>query len=396
MVINFTLPTYAQNIKNNKFITDYNSKSTIDNYRFSSETSKISVKGQSKFRIKSLNTQIKFKIYDKDKLALDNSRIEKKIGENTFGIGSLDRNWSFSPRTSLIMSSNARPFNSVYFNYNHNNQSNMGQLKPIKKLSFEIFNGFTKSTKKIKNPMIFGLRVTISPTSRLRLEAIRVSQWGGNGYNNNPTTILKSFFGDTNNGKNSSINQIAGLGFSYSLKKSIMPIRIYGQAVGEDEAGNLPSCFMYQAGAEVEDSLIGHKSKIGIEFIDTRIDYTTNGFCGPNTAYNNTNYKFTNHGIVMGAPIDTEGKSIDFFGMTEITKNLSANFNVKKVYVNTNNWSEHRLSSKSEEGWLKTIGLTLKKDNILLYGNLNTQNFTMNKINSAKGIGIYFGSAINF
>ena len=43
---------------------------------------------------------------------------------------------------------------------------------------------------------------------------------------------------------------MAGFGISYLIPSNIMPLRIYGQAVGEDEAGNLPSCFAYLAGLE--------------------------------------------------------------------------------------------------------------------------------------------------
>ena len=34
-----------------------------------------------------------------------------------------------------------------------------------------------------------------------------------------------------------------GFGVSYLIPSKIIPLRIYGQAIGEDEAGNLPSCF---------------------------------------------------------------------------------------------------------------------------------------------------------
>ena len=94
---------------------------------------------------------------------------------------------------------------------------------------------------------------------------------------------------------------MAGFGISYTMPTKEIPLRIYGQAIGEDEAGNLPSCFTYLAGIEWTNTKIKYPTTVSIETIDTRIDKTRNGFCGPNTMYNNSTYDYTNYGKVNGS-----------------------------------------------------------------------------------------------
>ena len=57
-------------------------------------------------------------------------------------------------------------------------------------------------------------------------------------------------------GKNSDVNKMAGFGLSYSVPLNKNTYRFYSQAIGEDEAGNLPSCFSWMAGLELTVSRI--------------------------------------------------------------------------------------------------------------------------------------------
>lgn len=83
---------------------------------------------------------------------------------------------------------------------------------------------------------------------------------------------------------------MAGIDFSYTIPKNILPIRIYGQLIGEDESGNLSSCFIYMLGAVLTFSRSRFPTNFGVEKIDTSAEYTTNNNCGTNTAYNNGIY----------------------------------------------------------------------------------------------------------
>jgi hypothetical protein len=77
-------------------------------------------KGISKLDIEydtdNLLSQISLNYDGYDNFNLDRSYLQYSSGIATFGVGAIERNWSFSDKTSLILSHNARPFKSIYLN----------------------------------------------------------------------------------------------------------------------------------------------------------------------------------------------------------------------------------------------------------------------------------------
>ena len=75
-------------------------------------------KGEIKFDINynlnNLSSKLAFNYNGYNKSNLDRSYIQYTKGIATFGIGAIDRQWSFSDKTSLILSHNARPTSSIY------------------------------------------------------------------------------------------------------------------------------------------------------------------------------------------------------------------------------------------------------------------------------------------
>ena len=373
---------------------NYTSNNTLGNNNFLKDDDKIYFGSNLKYINGNLDTYINL-INSNKNIAFDNSYIQYSINRTTLGFGTVDRNWSYSPKSSLILSSNARPFKSIYLKYTNIDGFNTHLLSAIKGMSFEIFNGIPKSARNPYNSMLFGLRGTIS-TSKLDFEVMRVLQWGGDGFSNNPSRILETIFGSSNEGKNANINQMAGFGISYRLPETILPLRIYGQIIGEDESGNLPSCLIYLAGTEWTGPILDKKSKLGLEIVDTQVSLTEHNNCGPNTAYNNNTYFYTNNGISMGAPIDSEGNSIEFFGNTALNSNLTFNFSIKKLNVNKKKSNSHRLSSYSKSGWTNSTGLSWKRNNLVITSEINYQSILLEKYSDSKGIGAKIFTNLDF
>ena len=373
---------------------NYTSNNTLGNNNFLKDDDKINLGGNLKFTKSNFDTYINL-INSNKNIAFDNSYIQYSINRTTFGLGTVDRNWSFSSKSSLILSSNARPFKSVYLKYTNTDGFNTQFLSAIKGMSFEIFNGMPKSAQNPYNSMLFGLRGTMS-TNNLDFEVMRVLQWGGDGFSNNPSTILETIFGSSNEGKNANINQMAGFGISYRLPETILPLRIYGQIIGEDESGNLPSCLIYMAGTEWTGPILNKKSKLGVEIVDTQVSLTESNNCGPNTAYNNNTYFYTNNGTSMGAPIDSEGNSIEFFVHNNLNSNLTSNFSIKKLFVNKKKSHYHRLSSNSKSGWTNSIGLSWKRNKLAITGEINYQSILLEKYSDSKGIGAKIFTNLDF
>ena len=347
-----------------------------------------------RYGLKNLSSQLSFNYGDDKKYTLDGSYLQHTSDIITFGVGSIDRHWSFSNNTSLILSRNARPSKSIYLKLD--NEFNYDWLPSDANWSVEAFNGFIKGAINNSRSMIAGARFIFTPVEGLNFELVQTSQWGGKGHSTGISALGAALLFDTNEGSNSNINKMAGFGISYIIPTKTIPLRIYGQAIGEDEAGNLPSCFAYLAGLEWTNTKIKYPIIVDVEVIDTRLGTTTNGFCGPNTMYNNGIYDYTNYGKTMGTAIDSEGTSIGIYLRSQISQKISIEFATKSIVINDNNWSGHRLSSSRKSGLINSLGITWIKNDISFNGNIYNQDFNLDKANIKSGYGVGFSSSINF
>jgi hypothetical protein len=352
----------------------------------------------SKFKIKYVtinsSSQLALNYDEYNNITFDESYLQYTKGIATYGVGTVDRQWSFSDNTSLILSNNARPSESIYLKLE--NRFGYDWLPSKANWSLEVFNGFTDGSLNGSKSMLLGVRAILSPVEALDFELIQSSQWGGNEYNNGISSLGSALFFDSNDGTNKNINKMAGFGISYLLPSYMMPLRIYGQAIGEDEAGNLPSCFAYLAGLEWTNTKIKYPTIVAIEAIDTRTDLTTHRNCGPNTMYNNNTYDYTNYGKTMGAAIDTEGTSLALYVSSQISQKINIKFITKSVVINDNNWSGHRLSTKRQSGLINSLGVSWIKNNISFKGDIYHQGFNLDKANIKSGYGVGFSSSIIF
>jgi hypothetical protein len=316
---------------------------------------------------------------DHDKLSFDNSYVNYEKGIANLNIGKVDRIWSFSKKTSLILSSNSRPLKALSLKLE--NKFNTNWLPSTANWSVEIINGSTKNSYNGTNSMLSGARVIISPSEKLNFEFVQTTQWGDQNhkfYSSNIDTLL---FGNTNEGINSGMNKMAGFGLSYSVPLNKNTYRFYSQAIGEDEAGSLPSCLSWMAGLEMIAPVMKFPTILTIEAFDTRVKKSKHGNCGANTMYNNSNYDYINYDTVLGVPIDTEGTSLDLFGQSQIDKNLGINYSVRFLNINDKDYSQHRLSSRRSLGTITSLGFHWEKNEFDLGGNISYQNIILDKAN---------------
>jgi hypothetical protein len=395
LIITFGQPTFAQNhslrINNNvafhseKFLGLQNGLRSAD-------------KGITKFNIKydTSNTASKLALnYDGyNNFNFDGSYFQYSSGIATYGLGTVDRHWAFSDNTSLILSHNARPSKSIYLELK--NRFGYDWLPSKANWSLEVFNGFTEGSLNNSKSMLLGARAKLSPIEGLDFELVQTSQWGGKAYSNGISALGAAIIFNSNENTNANINKMSGFGASYLIPSDIIPLRIYGQAIGEDEAGSLPSCYTYLAGIEWANTYKKYPTIVSFETIDTRIDTTTHGYCGANTMYNNNTYKYTNYGKTMGAAIDTEGTSLAIIVKSRISHNIDIKLATKSLVINDNNWPGHRLSSKRQSGLVSSIGVSWKKKNITFNGTIHSQDFNLDKASINSGYGVGFSSSIIF
>ncbi len=234
-------------------------------------------------------------------------------GNWQIGVGKIDRHWSPSQYDSLILSQNAPAFHSAYLRKSTPSEIDLPVLRWLGAWDGEFFIGTTEDAGQPDEALIMGMRARIRPVKNLEIDFVRTAQWGGAGQPQDFKTFVNVVTGRTNSGVSSGANQMAGLGLSYTLPNVMDGARIYYQGIGEDEAGYLPSCFMHLAGVEVNTSLFGLPSQVTLEHTDTRIKRTTNGYCGANTAYNNSTYSYAQKGTVLGSAIGSESAATKLY-----------------------------------------------------------------------------------
>lgn len=327
---------------------------------------------------------------DGEGLRIDGSYLERRFGNWALGVGAIERHWSPSAYSSLILSKNARPVPSVYLAKRTPSAFETPLLAWLGPWDGEIFVGATSSTAGEHNG-IAGARVAIRPFEGFEAEFVRTAQWESGGLD----TLFDALVGNTNSGTNAEVNQMAGLGLSYRLPPSIFPARFYLQGIGEDEAGGLPSCFMYLAGVEFEGALGGVPTTLTVEGIDTRIDETPNGFCGPGTAYNNSRHPYTNFGAVMGAPIDSESHALQFRVRHQL-EGLEWIWGVGHYTINDASLANHRLSSTRVSGPMAHVGFSAQLGAAEVEAMVVYQDFELDRADSERGLRVGLNLAMSF
>ncbi|MDC0146043.1 capsule assembly Wzi family protein [Amylibacter sp.] len=386
----FMHPSFSHgNNLNTTLSTAFNSKNTLGLYNNLRTQNKSNINYNLNYSKKSFSTQFSLNFDDHDSLNFDNSYINYKKGIADLNIGKVDRIWSFSKKSSLLLSSNSRPLEVISIKLE--NKFNTRWLPTITNWSAELINGSTKNSLNGKNSMLSGARIIISPSEKLNFEFLQISQWGDQNDKIYSSNINHFLFRDTNEGKNSNVNKLAGFGLSYLVLLNENTYRFYGQAIGEDEAGSLPSCYSWLAGLELTAPGIKFPTTVTIEAIDTRVKKTSHGNCGQNTMYNNNYYDYINYDTVLGVPIDTEGTSLELYGESQISQKIDVEYSAKYFTINDKNWPRHRLASKRETGLINSVGISWNANNLKLGINIYNQDYILDKaaIKNSSGIGFF-------
>ena len=308
----------------------------------------------------------------------DGSYVNLSFGDWVLGAGAIDRNWSYSPNTSIILSANSRPMPTGYLRKNLN-QSTSPLLSWIGTWGTEFFLG------KVNGKNFMGTRLELVPLTGLKVELLQTAH-----FSDGLDSIGRAFMGNTNEGPGGGINKMAGFGISYASNAN----RLYMQAIGEDEAGGLPSCWAHIVGLERKMDLDGKPMTLNLELVDTRIDVSEHGYCGPNTAYTNTP-SYTNDGVVMGAPIDSESQSI-ILGVNHDLGEFDLKWGLGHYVINDQALGSHRLSTSRASGMTYHVEMRRSIGQQNVSGRITYQDFNLNKGGISRGLAIGIMSEITF
>jgi hypothetical protein len=170
----------------------------------------------------------------------------------------------------------------------------------------DLFVGRLNGHRQPHRPTLIGMRIEAQPWQRLRVGASRTLQWGGRGRPENADTLLHALAGIDNGGDRATEpgNQLAGIDWRWTLWPR-QDLGWYGQVIGEDEAGMLPSRNFWLSGVDLRHRFDGGGTlRMFVEWTNTRAGSLSDRVA-PGATYRHHLYPqgYTHDGALLGHPV---------------------------------------------------------------------------------------------
>lgn len=243
----------------------------------------------------------------------DGSYVAASLGNWIVSAGYTDRWWGPGWQGSLILSNNARPLPAIAVDRNESLPFDLPVLRWLGPWRLSSFMGRFESDRDHPNALLFGLRVEFRPHPTLQLAASRSAQWCGEGRPCNAGTFWDLLSGNDNDQQPDEQpgNQLAGFDLRWSWPGGRVPIAVYAQAIGEDEAGLLPSKHLGLFGVESWWEAADGSWRAHVEYADSACDFLSDppefGCAYTNSIYY-SGYRY--RGRAVGHSMDADGESI--------------------------------------------------------------------------------------
>jgi hypothetical protein len=163
------------------------------------------------------------------------------------------RNWGPGWTGSLILDGASQPVAAFGWRRPTPQRSDHPWLKWMGPWSADVFFGRLFGHVDPRRPALIGMRLQLQPFENFQFGLSRTLQWGGSGRQENLSSLVRGLLGWDNAGtrgitsESQPGNQLAG----YDWRLTFGPQRqwaFYGQSIGEDENGYLPSAWIVQVG----------------------------------------------------------------------------------------------------------------------------------------------------
>ena len=265
-----------------------------------------------------LNVQGVDSYIDDQEFRADNSMLGVAVGNWSVSLSTMQRWWGPGWDSSLVLSNNARPFPAIVIDRLFNDPFETKWLSWLGHWDLNVMFGELESDRVIPNAQFFGMRFNFRPLPSLEVGLTRTAQWCGDGRPCDAKTFGNLLIGKDNRGgegidvDNEPGNQLAGVDFRWAPKLLDMPVAIYGQFIGEDEAGGFPSRWMGQFGAEWSGYLMGkYSTRAFAEFAGTSCQFYESSElfdCAYEHEIYQTGYRF--RGAAIGHSVDNDARLV--------------------------------------------------------------------------------------
>ncbi|MBJ8450211.1 capsule assembly Wzi family protein [Acinetobacter bereziniae] len=231
---------------------------------------------------------------------------------------------------------------------------------------YQAFAGQLEDYKAVPDTRLMGIRLTAQPLPYLELGASRAFQIDGEGQPGSAKAYWNALIGKDNEcadstctGVGNPSNQLAGFDARLNLQSLLnVPLSFYGQYIGEDEAGLLPSKKMYLAGADYSSSFKNLPYQLYIEWADT----TTNGDpVGVSYAHHVYKDGYYQQGFPLGHAMGGDGEMVSVGGNIrfDVMNRLSGRVIYAKVNQSASLFADKQINlAFPEQDKIKALDLT--------------------------------------
>jgi len=250
---------------------------------------------------------------DDQSIRADGSYLAMSLGNWMLSAGYLDRWWGPGWQGSLILSNNHRPLPAIAIDRNEATPFDLPVLRWLGPWRLSSFMGQFEHDRDVADALLFGLRVEFRPHPTLQVALSRTAQWCGEGRPCDLGTFWDLLLGNDNDPDLAEQpgNQLAGFDLRWSWPGGRVPVALYAQGIGEDEAGFMPAKYLGLFGAESWGDIGAASWRAYAEYADTACDFLNDppafGCAYTNVIYT-SGYRY--RGRALGHAMDADGESV--------------------------------------------------------------------------------------
>ena len=242
-------------------------------------------------------------------ISFDGTAISAPLGAGRLYASVERRHWGPSWTGSLILDAGAEAIPAIGWRKSEPTAFQTPWLSWLGRWSLDAFAGGLSQANGPQHAHLLGARLQVMPLPGLELAASRTIQWGGSGRPESLHSLTRAVVGHDNGTGGTTQNsepgnQLGGFDARYTIALGEQrTLSIYGQAIGEDEAGGLPSHYLGSIGADAAFPVETTTVRLFIEHANT----TLNGTLGTpilGSAYRHHIYLagYTQRGEPLGHP----------------------------------------------------------------------------------------------
>lgn len=295
-----------------------------------------------------------------------------KFWNQWLSFGQMPQWWGPGYEGSLIRGDAARPMTGFLMQRAEQSAPETWWLRWIGPWQYQISASQMNQYTAVPHAKIIGGRLTFFPFQSLELGASRIMQWGGEGRPQSFSSFWDGFTGQDNTGTaNEPGNQLAGFDFKFKLEPTLgWPVSFYGQMIGEDEAGGLPSANTFLGGVEGHHGWGKDAINWYVEAHDTRSNMSRTNYIYTHHIYKDGYYQ---QGYPLGDAMGGDGQL--FAGKVELVTEDNQRWSTRLVYakVNPDNQSINKSFPHSDTlkgvqlGWSGDVYKTVRLNTSLWY-----------------------------